>query len=129
MHSGSAAKSHAAVFAALGDETRLAVLARLGEGAPQSISRLTAGTRLSRQAVSKHLRVLEAVGMVRSLRCGRQHVFTLERQPIDDVRRYLEAVSKQWDDALARLQSFVEAADDPTSFAAAMDKSERGVPS
>jgi DNA-binding transcriptional ArsR family regulator len=103
-----ALRTRAAVFAALGDETRLSVFARLSEGAPQSISRLTAGTTLTRQAMTKHLRVLETAGVVRSARAGRETLFALEREPIEDVRAYLAAVSAQWDDALARLKSFVE---------------------
>jgi DNA-binding transcriptional ArsR family regulator len=107
--SGQAAlKARASVFAALGDETRLSVLARLGAGAPQSISRLTLGTKLSRQAVTKHLRVLEAVGVVRSVRAGREHLFALEREPIAQAQKFLAETSRQWDDALARLKSFVE---------------------
>ena len=101
-------KSRAAIFAALGDDTRLALVAKLTSGEPQSISRLTSGTRLTRQAVTKHLRVLEDAGVVRSVRVGRESRFDLELKPIEDVRRYLEQVSQQWDGALARLQSFVE---------------------
>jgi DNA-binding transcriptional ArsR family regulator len=96
------------VFAALGDETRLSVLARLGNGERQSISHLTAGTDLSRQAVTKHLRVLADAGMVRSVRVGRESLFELEPQPIEAMRDYLDQVSKQWDNALARLKSHVE---------------------
>jgi DNA-binding transcriptional ArsR family regulator len=108
-HSGSAAlKTRASVFAALGDETRLSVLTRLANGRAQSISRLTAGTNLTRQAVTKHLRVLENAGVVRGVRVGRESQFALEPKAIDDVRDYLERVSKQWDDALARLKSLVE---------------------
>lgn len=107
--SGSAAlKIHASVFAALGDETRLSVLAKLSRGEPQSIARLTAGTRLTRQAVTKHLRVLEGAGVVRSVRVGRESLFELEPQPIEEVRQYLDEVSRQWDDALARLRSHLE---------------------
>jgi DNA-binding transcriptional ArsR family regulator len=107
--SGSAAlKMHASVFAALGDETRLSVLAKLSRGEPQSIARLTAGTKLTRQAVTKHLRVLEGAGVVRSVRVGRESLFELEPQPIEEVRQYLDEVSRQWDDALARLRSHVE---------------------
>ncbi len=107
--SGAAAlKTRAAVFAALGDETRLAVLGRLAGGEPQSIARLTAGTRLTRQAVTKHLRVLEGAGVVRSLRVGRESRFTLEPKPIDEARDFLDLVSRQWDDALARLKALVE---------------------
>jgi len=104
----SALKARASAFAALGDETRLSVLVKLTNGKPQSISRLTAGTRLTRQAVTKHLRVLEGAGVVRCLRIGRESRFELETEPIDDVRRYLEDVSRQWDSALARLKSLVE---------------------
>jgi DNA-binding transcriptional ArsR family regulator len=103
-----ALKTRAAVFAALGDETRLAVLARLSDGRPQSISRLTQGTSLSRQAVTKHLRVLENAGMVRNIRIGRESLFELEPRPIGEVRDYLDEVARQWDDALARLKSQVE---------------------
>src|SRR6266480_2028287 len=98
-----ALKTPARVFAALGDETRLAVLTRLCNGVPQSISRLTAGTNLSRQAMTKHLRVLAHARIVRSVRVGRESLFQLEPQPLEDVRNYLDQVSKQWDDALARL--------------------------
>jgi DNA-binding transcriptional ArsR family regulator len=101
-------KARAEIFAALGDATRLSVLDRLSRGTPQSIVRLTAGTRLTRQAVTKHLRVLESAGVVRSVRAGRESLYALEPKPIDELRRYLETVSAQWDDALARLKSFVE---------------------
>jgi DNA-binding transcriptional ArsR family regulator len=101
-------KLRASVFAALGDETRLSVLARLSAGEPQSIARLTAGTKLTRQAVTKHLRVLEDAGVVRSMRAGRESLFELKPKPIEDLRDYLDDVSKQWDDALGRLKRFVE---------------------
>jgi len=101
-------KARASVFAALGDETRLSVLVKLTSGQPQSISRLTVGTKLTRQAVTKHLRVLEDAGVVRCVRIGRESRFELETKPIDEVREYLEHVSKQWEDALARLKSLVE---------------------
>jgi DNA-binding transcriptional ArsR family regulator len=103
-----ALKTRASVFAALGDETRLAVLSRLGDGRPRSISRLTAGTNLTRQAVTKHLRVLANAGVVRNVRRGRESLFALAPQPIEEVRDYLDQVSRQWDDALARLKSHVE---------------------
>ena len=96
------------MFAALGDETRLSVLTKLCNGVPQSISHLTAGTNLSRQAVTKHLRVLANAGVVRSVRVGRESLFELEPQPIEEVREYLDEISKQWDDALARLKAHVE---------------------
>jgi DNA-binding transcriptional ArsR family regulator len=108
-HSGAEAlKSRAAVFAALGDETRLSVLARLSSGTPHSIARLTAGTRLTRQAVTKHLGVLQEAGVVRSMRAGRETLFELRPKPLEEARDYLDAVSRQWDEALGRLKAFVE---------------------
>ena len=103
-----ALKTRASVFAALGDETRLTVLSKLLSGEPQSISRLTEGTRLTRQAVSKHLRVLEDAGVVRSERAGRETLFELEAKSIDDARAFLDRIARQWDDALVRLKAFVE---------------------
>jgi DNA-binding transcriptional ArsR family regulator len=109
MRSGAAAlKTSASIFAALGDETRLGLLAKLTKGEPQSIARLTAGTRLTRQAVTKHLRVLEGAGVVRAARVGRESRFALDPKPIDEVRTYLDHVSRQWDSALARLKALVE---------------------
>lgn len=107
-HSHRAAKSQAPVFAALGDQTRLALLATLSDGQPYSISRLTRGSRLTRQAITKHLRVLESAGIVHSIRQGRESLFELDPRPIADMKEYLEDVSRQWDQALARLKSFVE---------------------
>jgi DNA-binding transcriptional ArsR family regulator len=100
--------SPAPVFAALGDDTRLSLIARLAGGQPQSISQLTEGSTLTRQAITKHLRVLENAGVVRSTRSGRESLFEFEPAPIESVRSYLDRVSKQWDQALGRLQSFVE---------------------
>jgi DNA-binding transcriptional ArsR family regulator len=106
-HSGALA-ARAARFAALGDATRLTMLTRLARGEPQSIARLTQGTRMTRQAVTKHLRVLEDAGVVRSLRVGRESRFALKAQPLDDLRDYLDLVSRQWDAALGRLKALVE---------------------
>lgn len=103
-----ALRTNASVFAALGDETRLSLLAKLTEGEPQSIARLTSGTKLTRQGVTKHLRVLEDAGIVRSVRVGRESQFKLEPKPIEEVRLYLERVSRQWDQALLRLKAMVE---------------------
>jgi DNA-binding transcriptional ArsR family regulator len=103
-----ALRAHAPVFAALGDETRLALVSKLSDGQPHSISQLTKGSRLTRQAVTKHLRVLERTGMVRCDRLGRESRFELNPEPIEDIRQYLELVSKQWDQALSRLKAFVE---------------------
>jgi DNA-binding transcriptional ArsR family regulator len=99
---------HALVFAALGDETRLALVAKLAGGRPCSISQLTKGSKLTRQAISKHLRVLETVGMVQSARAGRENLFEFNPRPIKGVKEYLDFVSEQWDEALSRLKSFVE---------------------
>jgi DNA-binding transcriptional ArsR family regulator len=106
--SAAALKTSASVFAALGDETRLSLLSRLTNGEPQSISRLTSGTRLTRQAVTKHLRVLEGAGVVCANRVGRESRFELDLKPIMDAQTYLEHVSRQWDTALARLKALVE---------------------
>ena len=103
-----ALNTRATVFAALGDETRLTVLSKLLSGEPQSISRLTDGTHMTRQAVSKHLRVLEGAGVVRSVRSGRETLFEVEARSIDDARAYLDRIARQWDDALSRLKTFVE---------------------
>jgi len=105
-----AAKRHARapVFAALGDETRLALMAKLATGRPYSISQLTKGSRLSRQAIRKHLRVLERAGIVQGVRQGREHRFEFDPRPIEGIREYLDFVSEQWDQALGRLKSFVE---------------------
>ena len=96
------------MFAALGDQTRLALLARLSDGRPYSISRLTRGSRLTRQAITKHLRVLESVGIVHSVRHGRESLFEFDPRPIAEMKEFLEHVSAQWDQALARLKAFVE---------------------
>lgn len=98
----------APVFAALGDPTRLALFARLADGQRRSIAKLAADTALTRQAVTKHLRVLENAGLVASLRLGRETRFTFRPEPIAEVRSYLDDVSRQWDDALGRLKAFVE---------------------
>ena len=100
--------SHAPVFAALGDPTRLSLIAKLARGAPCSIAALTEDTPLTRQAVTKHLRVLEQARLVRSRREGRESRFALNPEPLDAARRYLALVSRQWDDALDRLRDFVE---------------------
>jgi DNA-binding transcriptional ArsR family regulator len=101
-------QSRAPVFAALGDETRLALVAKLCGGEPRSISELTEGSRLTRQAITKHLRVLEKVGMVRCDRAGRESMFKFDPEPIEEIKEYLELVSQQWDQALSRLKKLVE---------------------
>ena len=109
MPSAAAAlRTRASVFAALGDETRLGLLAKLVNGEPLSIARLTEGTKLTRQAVTKHLRVLEDVGVVHSVKAGRESRFALDPKPIVSAQEYLEHVSRQWDTALSRLKALVE---------------------
>ncbi|MCW3061104.1 MAG: regulatory protein ArsR [Capsulimonas sp.] len=105
---GAGQPNHAAIFAALGDETRLALVAKLSAGQPYSISRLTEGSHITRQAVTKHLRVLEEVGLVRSMRAGRESLFEFNPEPMEEVKEYLDLVSKQWDNALSRLKAFLE---------------------
>jgi DNA-binding transcriptional ArsR family regulator len=109
MRSAAAAlRTRASVFAALGDKTRLGLLAKLTDGEPLSIARLTEGTRLTRQAVTKHLRVLEGAGVVHAVKAGRESLFALDPRPIVSAQAYLEHVSQQWDSALARLKALVE---------------------
>lgn len=100
--------AHAPAFAALGDATRLSLVAKLCRGRRRSISQLTEGSKLTRQAITKHLRVLESAGIVRSVRAGRESLFEFDPEPIAEIREYLDFVSAQWDQALARLKSFVE---------------------
>ncbi len=101
-------RRNAPLFAALGDDTRLTLLVKLGGGQLLSITRLTEGSTLTRQAITKHLRMLEEVGVVRSVRRGRENLFRLEPSPLRKARDALDNVSRQWDYALARLKSFVE---------------------
>jgi DNA-binding transcriptional ArsR family regulator len=106
-------RERAIVFAALGDETRLALVARLGDGRPASISQLTdaqptGGAKLTRQAITKHLRVLERARLVHGVRTGRESLFELDPKPMEELKEYLSLVSKQWDQALGRLKAFVE---------------------
>ena len=100
--------SAAPVFAALGDVTRLSLLKKLSGGQTQSIARLSLDTKLTRQAVTKHLRVLEDAGLVSVNRIGRESQYALCPEPIAAARDYLEGVSQQWDDALERLRVFVD---------------------
>ena len=101
-------KACAPVFAALGDETRLSLVEKLCVGQPFSITRLSEGSRISRQAITKHLRVLESAGIIRGVRAGRQSLFEFSPASVEGIRDYLDFVSAQWDQALSRLKSFVE---------------------
>jgi len=101
-------RRHTLLFAALGDETRLTLLTRLGRAPLLSIRRLTQGSTLTRQAVTKHLRILEDAGLICGVRRGRENLFRIEPNSLEKAREALDAISRQWDQALARLKSFVE---------------------
>ena len=101
-------RNSAQLFSALGDETRLRLVSRLCDDGPLSITVLTAGTRVTRQAISKHLRVLEGAGLVQRRRAGRESVWRLRTRRLEEARRYLAMISRQWDEALERLRAFVE---------------------
>jgi len=98
----------APIFAALGDETRLQLVARLCAGGPLSIARLSAGAAVTRQAITKHLNVLEDAGLVRGIRVGRERLWEIETRQLEEARRFLDRISRQWDDALGRLRLSVE---------------------
>ena len=98
----------APVFAALGDATRASLAQRLAAGTAMSISRLAEGASMSRQAITKHLRVLERAGVVRSERKGRETVYALDRSGVAEAQRALAEISRHWDEALDRLRSHVE---------------------
>jgi DNA-binding transcriptional ArsR family regulator len=96
------------VFAALGDEQRLALVRRLSAGGPASLSRLSEGAGITRQGVSKHLRVLASAGLVRSTRRGREQIWALAPARMAAAQRALDAISVEWDASIARLRAFVE---------------------
>jgi len=98
----------APLFAALGDETRLALVSRLGSSGPLSITRVTEGANVTRQAVTKHLQVLAGAGLVRDEWRGRERLWVFEAARLAEARRCLDVISSQWDDALSRLKDFVE---------------------
>lgn len=107
-NSNRALANPAPVFAALSDTTRLKLISRLNDGQARSISQLADGLSLTRQAVTKHLRVLERVGIVKSTSIGRESRFHYVPEPIKRARSYLDTVSAQWHEALSRLKTFVE---------------------
>lgn len=98
----------APVFAALGDDTRLAVVARLCERGPQSITELTAGAAVTRQAITKHLDVLASAGLVHDARRGRERIWELDTGRLVEAGSWLDEISTRWDEGLARLKKFVE---------------------
>lgn len=100
--------SAAPVFAALGDPTRLSLLRRLSADGPLSITRLSEGTGVTRQAITRHLDALNQAGLVRDAKRGRERVFSLEVKRLEKARQYLDQIAAQWDAAGARLKAFVE---------------------
>lgn len=110
---GAAAKrtevgASAPVFAALGDETRLQLVARLCTGGPMSIARLTSGSEVTRQTITKHLQVLADAGLVRGSRLGRERIWELEPARLQEARHHLDRIAGQWDEALGRLKAALE---------------------
>jgi DNA-binding transcriptional ArsR family regulator len=101
-------RAAAAVFFALGDGTRLSVVRKLGSGGAQSATELSGGAQVTRQAIVKHLRVLEGAGLVTTAKRGREVVYSLETRRLADARDFLEGISAGWDRALERLRRLVE---------------------
>jgi DNA-binding transcriptional ArsR family regulator len=98
----------APIFAALGDETRLRLIAVLCAGGAMSITQLTSGTDITRQAVTKHLQVLADAGLVHDTKIGRERLWEFESAQVEEVRRLLEIIAQQWDHALNKLKMAVE---------------------
>lgn len=103
-----AERAVADVFFALGDGTRLAVVKKLGAGGARSATALSAGARVSRQAIVKHLQVLEGAGLVTHEKRGREVLYALAPARLDDARDFLDGISASWDRAIDRLRAFVE---------------------
>lgn len=101
-------EQQANIFAALGDPTRLSLVANLIDGKPHSISTLTAGRKVTRQAITKHLTVLENVGLVSKIKDGRESLYELDPRPLESLQEYLEVIASQWDKTLQNLKAFVE---------------------
>ena len=108
-----ASRDPAGVFAALGKPARLQIVSRLCEAGPLSIVRLTEGTRVSRQAITKHLHALDRAGLVRGERSGREQVWALRPEKLADAQLYLNRISQRWEEVLSRLQAYVEAEAEP----------------
>jgi DNA-binding transcriptional ArsR family regulator len=103
-----ALRNAAPIFAALGDATRLHIIAVLCAGGAMSIAEVTSGTKITRQGIAKHLRVLADAGLVRDVKIGRERLWECERAQLDRARRSLQLIEQQWDDALMRLKAAVE---------------------
>ncbi|HWW94618.1 MAG TPA: metalloregulator ArsR/SmtB family transcription factor [Vicinamibacteria bacterium] len=104
----SARPSAAPIFAALGDETRLRLISRLCDEGPLSITKLSVGFDVTRQAITKHLYTMADAGLLRSRREGRESLWEVRPERLEDARHSLELISKQWDHSLARLKKLVE---------------------
>ena len=102
--------SAALLFAALGDPTRLALLARLSQGGPASITALAERFSVTRQGITKHLQVLSVAGVIDGHREGRERVWAINPGRLAEARRRLDVISQGWDSALARLKAHVESA-------------------
>jgi DNA-binding transcriptional ArsR family regulator len=98
----------APIFAALGDETRLHLIAVLGAGGALSIAQLTSGTKISRQAITKHLHVLADAGLVQDIKVGRERLWEFEPTQLEEARRSLDVIARQWDRALDKLKVALE---------------------
>jgi DNA-binding transcriptional ArsR family regulator len=96
------------VFAALGDQTRLKLVSDLSAHGPQSITRIATGSTMTRQAITKHLHVLAGAGLVRGTRRGREQIWEFEAARLKEAQMHLDEISRQWDDALARLKAHIE---------------------
>jgi DNA-binding transcriptional ArsR family regulator len=96
------------LFAALGDENRLRLVSRLCRDGPLSITKLASGAQISRQAVTKHLRMMQMAGLVQSTRSGREIIWRMDQERVEEARRYLDQISQEWDRALERLRTLVE---------------------
>ena len=101
-------RSAAPVFAALGDETRLELVGRLCSHGPLSTTQLAEGTAVTRQGITKHLHVLARAGIVRDARHGRERIWAMEPGRLEIARRFLDQISRRWDEALERLKAYVE---------------------
>ena len=106
--SASAVAAKAPLFDALGDPNRLRIITRLCDGGPSSTTDVTQVVAVSRQAATKHLMLLEAVGLVSSERKGRERIWRVQQKPLTDASDYLTALSDRWDRAIDRLRAHVE---------------------
>jgi len=102
------AVTKAPLFDALGDPNRLRIVTRLCDGGPCSTSQITQVVPVSRQAATKHLLLLEAVGLVSSQRNGRERIWRMQPRPLAEASQYLTALSHRWDRAIENLRTFVE---------------------